>query len=149
MRRHFPLEVGQFLMFCSNCGKKGQTGNFCENCGTSLNSKEKSLAADTKPAGISSGGTTSSSSGVGAGKSTENQVANWALGFGIASAVFFEFLIPNLVAIVLGSIGLNKASELARQGAAKTGKGKSMAGLVLGIIYVLVLIIGRRIGMFG
>ncbi len=136
-------------MFCPNCGKKGQTGNFCENCATGLKSKEKSLAADTRPSGLSSGGNTSSSSDAGLGNSTENKVANWALGFGIASAVFFEFLIPNLVAIVLGSIGLNKASELARQGALKTGKGKSMAGLVLGIIYVLVLIIGRRIGMFG
>ena len=71
----------------------------------------------------------------------KNRAAPWALGFGIASAFFFEFFFPMLVAIPLAIVGLNKATELKRTRADKTGFPQSLIGLVLVLVYLFVFVV--------
>ena len=77
----------------------------------------------------------------------KNRVAPWALGFGIASVFLFEFLIPMMAAIPLGAVGVQRASELKRAQATKTGFVQSLIGLILGIVYVfLAILLGMGFG---
>ena len=66
-----------------------------------------------------------------------NKFATAALVVGIVAAIFYELFIPSIAAIVLGSLGMNQATVLQNEGVRKTGKGKSVAGLVLGLVYLL------------
>ncbi len=59
-----------------------------------------------------------------------------ALILGIVAAIFYEFFIPAIIAVVLGAKGLNRAEVLKGESVEKTGKGLSMAGLILGIVYL-------------
>ena len=61
-----------------------------------------------------------------------------ALVLGIVSIFLLEFLVFSVAAVITGSLALSKSSELAKKGIAHTGKGKSIAGLTLGIIYSLI-----------
>jgi hypothetical protein len=61
------------------------------------------------------------------------------------------FLIPSIIAIVSGGIGIARANRLQREGRTATGRGLSIAGLSLGIIslvatlaILLALIIATR-----
>jgi hypothetical protein len=67
----------------------------------------------------------------------KNRCATLGLVFGIASAFFFEFLIPGPAAIVLSVVGIRRASSLAAAGNRAVGRGPAIAGLILGIIYTL------------
>lgn len=71
-------------------------------------------------------------------KPPSNAQASVALGFGIASVVFWEFLIPPIVAIVLGILALSRAKQLEEQGTLRTGKAKAIVGLCLGSLYTFV-----------
>lgn len=67
----------------------------------------------------------------------KNTSATLGLVFGIASAFFFEFLIPGPAAIVLSIVGIRRANSLAAAGNRAVGRGPATAGLILGIIYTL------------
>jgi hypothetical protein len=60
-----------------------------------------------------------------------------SLVLGIVSVFLFEFLVFSIAAVITASLALSKSSELAREGIANTGKGKSVAGLILGAVYSL------------
>ena len=60
-----------------------------------------------------------------------------ALLLGIASVFFGTFFIPPILAIVFGSLGISRSTVLINDGIKKTGKGMAIAGLVLGIVYLL------------
>lgn len=66
-----------------------------------------------------------------------NQFSTAALVTGLVAVIFFEFFIPSIAAIILGALGMNRATVLANNKVLKTGKGNSIAGLVLGIVYLL------------
>ena len=65
-----------------------------------------------------------------------NKYATAALVVGILAAIFYEFFIPSIAAIILGALGMNQATALQNDGVKITGKGKSVAGLVLGLVYL-------------
>lgn len=67
----------------------------------------------------------------------KNKWATPALAVGIVSVFFGWLFIPPILAITFGSMGLNRSAVLANSGQKKTGKGSSIAGLVLGILYLL------------
>lgn len=58
-----------------------------------------------------------------------NPAATTGLILGLASILFYEVGLVPILAIVFSGIGLSKGP---------TGKGKAIAGLVLGILYTLV-----------
>ncbi len=66
-----------------------------------------------------------------------NKYATPALVVGIVAAMFYEIFVPSIAAIILGSLGMNQATVLQNEGEQKTGRGKSIAGLVLGLVYLL------------
>jgi hypothetical protein len=72
-----------------------------------------------------------------ANASVLNKFATPALVLGITSAVLYEFFLPSIVAIVLGAMGVGRSTELKKDGVEKTGHGKSVAGLILGLVYLL------------
>lgn len=118
-------------MYCTKCGTELQKGvSFCTDCGSKVGNAPVSAASEaldesTKPARAEGTG------------ETTNNLATLSLVLGITSVFFFEFVILPLVAVITSSISLGKANELSRNGVLKTGKGKSVAGLVLGAIYSL------------
>ena len=124
-------------MFCGSCGSAEQYGRYCGECGR-IRAQGHEVVSPTVL-----GSPPASAAGA-----DQNRFANWALGFGIASALFFELLIPPLAAIVLGAIGLDKSLKLAAEGTKKTGQGKSIAGIILGSLYFIILLIGNAIGAF-
>ena len=65
-----------------------------------------------------------------------NGLATAALVLGILSALFFEFVFVPIAALVVSSFALSKSTSLANKGQKKTGKGKSIAGLILGGVYL-------------
>jgi hypothetical protein len=67
----------------------------------------------------------------------QNKWAHSAIWLGIASIVFFWMFVPPILAIVYGSLGISRSTELQNEGIDKTGKGKAIAGLILGIVYLL------------
>jgi len=66
-----------------------------------------------------------------------NKFAAPAFFLGIFAAVFYEFYLPAIGAIIVGALGMNKAAILANEKVQKTGKGFSVAGLVMGIVYLM------------
>jgi len=71
----------------------------------------------------------------------ENKIAIYALVLGIASIfLFWTFIVPP-ASIVVGGISLGRASELKNMGVEDTGFGFSLAGLILGIVYTLAVLI--------
>lgn len=70
--------------------------------------------------------------------SQTNKFAILALIAGIVAVFFFEFFVPSFLAVILGGLGLNRADELQSEKVQKSGKGMSIAGLVLGVVYLLV-----------
>jgi len=67
----------------------------------------------------------------------KNKWATPALVLGVVSVFFGWLFLPPIFAIVFGSMGLNRSAVLANDGQKKSGKGQSIAGLVLGIVYLL------------
>lgn len=115
-------------MYCTKCGKEaGRSDKFCTDCGLKIGTSDgevkKLLVSDTAANTQQ--------------KESSNSLSNFALGLGIASAFFFEFVFIPIAAVVVSAISLSKASELTRANVEKTGKGKSIAGLILGIVYSL------------
>lgn len=71
-----------------------------------------------------------------------NHVATPALVLGIASVFLFPTVFIPMGSIVVGGIALGRASELKAKGVTKRGFGFSLTGLILGILYLFVGIIG-------
>lgn len=70
-------------------------------------------------------------------KQPNNPYAVVALTLGVVSVFFGMFIVPPIVAIVYGSLGISRATALSNHNVSKTGKGFSVAGLVLGIVYLV------------
>jgi hypothetical protein len=68
----------------------------------------------------------------------KNQWAAPALALGIVSVFFAWVFVPPILAIVFGAMGLSRATALSNDKVAKTGKGFSITGLVLGGVYLFV-----------
>ena len=69
-------------------------------------------------------------------KSERNKWAAPALWLGLSSTLFAFLFVPPILAIVFGAKGMTRATILANASAPKTGKGMSIAGLILGIVYL-------------
>lgn len=119
-------------LFCSSCGDPVETGNnTCISCGAFTQSK--SQVSSKYPLPLTNQREAASQS---LSETVEtNYLARFALVLGILSVFFFEFVPVPIASVVVSSFALNKSSELAQKSAAKTGKGMSMAGLVLGVVY--------------
>jgi len=111
----------------------------CRYCKTSqhdssFRSKETEPKAPAPPQ--STGLANSKSSAI-----PENKIAIYALVLGIASIfLFWTFIIP-MASIVVGAISLGRASEIKNMGVKDRGFGFSLAGLILGIVYTLAVLI--------
>lgn len=68
----------------------------------------------------------------------KNKWAVPALVLGLVSIFFAFIFVPSILAIVFGALGLSRSTELANAKQAKTGKGMSIAGLVLGLVYLFI-----------
>lgn len=68
----------------------------------------------------------------------KNTYALPALIAGIVSFFLAAFFVPQIIAIFLGAKGITRADELANLSVQKTGKGMSIAGLTLGIVYIFI-----------
>lgn len=73
--------------------------------------------------------------------SEKNGVAVAALVLGVLSAVLVYSFFIQVAAIITGVVGLSKAKGLASRGVEKTGKGMAIAGVVLGVLFLLRLFI--------
>ena len=67
------------------------------------------------------------------GSAKSNKYANWALILGILCLFFATTVIVPVLATTLGYLGTQEATKV--EG---SGKGKSLAGLILGIVYIAV-----------
>jgi len=126
-------------MYCSSCGTGvGQEASFCGSCGQPIQLRKS--ADDTKAspsAPISPNAKQPTNTGQVQGTPAEsNGLATAALVLGILSAGFFEFVFVPIAALVVSSFALSKSTSLANKGQKKTGKGKSIAGLILGGVYL-------------
>lgn len=119
-------------MYCSKCGTELQKGaSFCTDCGVRVG---ESFEGSVKPA-LGDGSKNVMTSGI---AETKNNLATLSLVLGILSVAFFELVLIPIAAVVVSSLSLAKANALSKNGLLKTGKGKSIAGLVLGSIYSLI-----------
>lgn len=66
-----------------------------------------------------------------------NGIATAALVLGIIAIPLCFFVVPSLLAVVFGGIGLNRANTDPQVG----GRGKAIAGLVLGLIGLALLVL--------
>lgn len=111
-------------MNCGSCGCEVENmDKFCETCGSSLansntKSEERSRSQEEE--------------------ALRNELATPSLVLGILSALFFEFFPVPLAALVTGLFALTRSTELQNLGSKKTGKGKSIAGVSLGAVYLVV-----------
>ena len=71
----------------------------------------------------------------------KNRAAVFALVLGITSVVLFETFIIPLAAMIVGIIALYRASELRYLGVEKRGFGFSLAGAILGVVFMLVALV--------
>jgi len=123
-------------MFCSQCGASASdSDSFCSSCGAQVRAS-KGPKAETRintsnPELVTTTSQTSSLT------PQKNSLSTVALVLGIVSFFLFEFLIFPIAAVVTASLALSKSSDLSRKGISNTGKGKSIAGLILGVIYSL------------
>jgi hypothetical protein len=109
-------------MFCSKCGQSLEVeAEFCPKCGKPASKLDLANSVPAEAGPIAS---------------VKNPLATPALVLGILSAFFYEFVFFQVAALMVGIFGVNRATELAKSGEAKTGKGKSIAGLVLGAVYL-------------
>lgn len=69
----------------------------------------------------------------------DNLPAQIAFVAGLLSILLFEFWVCQLTAVMVGAIGLSEHRDLPERG----GKGAAIAGIVLGLVYLVVA--GRRI----
>ncbi len=119
-------------MYCSKCGTELQKGAyFCTDCGVrvgeSFESSVREALGDSSKTAITSGIA-----------ETKNNLSTPSLVLGILSVALFELVFIPIAAVVVSSLSLAKANALSRNGLPNTGKGKSIAGLVLGAIYSLI-----------
>jgi Domain of unknown function (DUF4190) len=70
-----------------------------------------------------------------------NKFAVSALVLGIVAAGFYEFFIPAIAALIVGTLALSEANALKASGIQKTGYGMSLAGVILGGVYLLMGVI--------
>jgi uncharacterized membrane protein YvbJ len=120
-------------MFCPQCAASAiDSDSFCSSCGTQFRASNKPKVS--KPIKTSSPEPVRPASNLIPKKNTLSTVS---LVLGIVSVFLFEFLVFSIAAVITASLALSKSSELAREGIANTGKGKSVAGLVLGAVYSL------------
>lgn len=111
-------------MNCGSCGCEVQNvDKFCETCGSSLATSDTKSEEQTRPPKE---------------QAIRNELATPALVLGILSALFFEFFPVPLAALVTGLFALTRSTELQNLGSKKTGKGKSIAGVSLGALYLVV-----------
>lgn len=71
----------------------------------------------------------------------EIQKNKWAvpsLVLGVVSVFLAALIVPPILAIVFGALGLSRSTELENAKSDKTGKGMSIAGLVLGSVYIFI-----------
>lgn len=124
-------------MFCTSCGEKqNPLDKFCPSCGAHLNLGARQ-GINSQPQISSSSHSAVNSKDQGSGGES-NKLSRVALTLGILSAFFFEFVLLPIVAVVISSLALVRASELAQKLTPKTGKGISIAGLILGSVYSLI-----------
>ena len=126
-------------MFCSKCGNQvTEQVKFCGACGNPIQrgqSAKETKAASSPP--ISPTPNQSTNTGQVQGPPAEsNGLATAALVLGILSALFFEFVFVPIAALIVSAFALSKSTSLANKGQKMTGKGKSVAGLVLGAVYL-------------
>ena len=123
-------------MFCPQCGASTlDSDSFCSSCGTQVRASNKPKVS--KPIKTSSPEAARPASAASNLIPKKNSLSTVSLVLGILSVFLFEFLVFSIAAVITASLALSKSSELAREGIANTGKGKSVAGLVLGAVYSL------------
>ena len=137
-------------MYCSKCGNQvTEQVKFCGSCGNAI--QRGQLAKETKAASsppISPTPTQPTNTDQVHGTPAEsNGLATAALVLGILSALFFEFVFVPIAALVVSAFALSKSTSLANKGQKKTGKGKSVAGLILGGVYLFVWFAWNVLGM--
>ena len=137
-------------MYCSKCGNQvTEQVKFCGFCGNATQRGQS--AKETKEASsppISPTPNQSTNTGQVQGTPAEsNGLATAALVLGILSALFFEFVFVPIAALVVSAFALSKSASLANKGQKKTGKGKSVAGLILGGVYLFVWFAWNVLGM--
>ena len=128
-------------MFCTICGYQITAQvKFCGSCGNPTQrgqSAEETKAAPSPQ--ISPAPNESADTSHAQGTPAEsNGLATAALVLGILSALFFEFVFVPIAALVVSAFALSKSTSLANKGQGKTGKGKSIAGLILGGVYLFI-----------
>jgi uncharacterized membrane protein YvbJ len=123
-------------MFCPQCGASAlDSDSFCSSCGTQVRASDKPKVS--KPIKTSSPEAAKPASAASNLIPRKNSLSTVSLVLGIVSVFLFEFLVFSIAAVITASLALSKSSELAREGIANTGKGKSIAGLILGVVYSL------------
>jgi hypothetical protein len=137
-------------MFCSSCGTGVDEGSsFCGSCGSpTRRAKSKELMDTQQQVANVTQAPANNNEAQGEPKVIQtNGLAIAALVLGVCSALFFEFLFVPVVAIVVSSLALAKSTSLRNDGQIKTGKGFSIAGLVLGGVFLFVWFSWAFLGM--
>jgi len=137
-------------MYCTKCGNQvNEQVKFCGSCGTPIQGEQsaKDTKAVSSPPISPAPNQSTNTSQVQGTPAESNGLATAALVLGILSAAFFEFVFVPIAALVVSAFALSKSTSLANKGQKKTGKGKSIAGLILGGVYLSVWFIYDILGM--
>jgi uncharacterized membrane protein YvbJ len=120
-------------MFCSKCGTEVQDGvSFCSSCGSQVKAQLDPKASQGTYVQVQN---QPKFDGEMAGLRVEkNTISTVALVLGIVTAVtLFQILLLAIATVITASFALSKSGALSRKGVLMTGKGRSIAGLSLGI----------------
>jgi hypothetical protein len=129
-------------MFCAKCGTQVEQGSkFCQKCGTAVNPPPAeqyngSFQPAAAPAPQPTAPPSSDFQPVAVIKTSGMAVASLVLG--IIGLVFNPALVPSILAIIFGAVGLG---QIGKSNGMLKGKGQAAAGLVLGIIAIVITII--------
>jgi hypothetical protein len=114
-------------MFCPKCGAQVDQGsNYCQKCG----------AAVAQPAGTAAFPPQSAPEMVSVAKTSGMAIGSLVLG--IVSFFFNPVLLCSILAIIFGGMSMG---QINRSNGALKGKGQATAGLILGIIGIIIMII--------
>jgi hypothetical protein len=114
-------------MFCPKCGAQADTGsNYCQKCGAALN-QPAGATAPPQNAPVMMNQTAVKTSGMAVG----------SMVLGIISFFVNPVMICSILAIIFGGTAMG---QINRSNGTLRGKGQATAGMVLGIIGIVIMI---------
>jgi hypothetical protein len=129
------FEEGWKAMFCAKCGAQVDEGSsFCQKCGTAVDQPAVAQPAAAQPQAVASPPMPVQA----ASAEKTSGMAITSLVLGIISLIINPVFILSILAIIFGIVGIG---QINKSGGTIKGKGFAVAGIIIGGLAVILMII--------